>query len=71
MLRQCTHAVMVVSGDMVSNDEGLSDQVKPPKCVRGLDWAANVWPDSRTKPKVEKYCLMSVQGSYTDFHIGM
>ncbi|KTG07219.1 hypothetical protein cypCar_00010733 [Cyprinus carpio] len=48
-----------------------------------IDWVDNMWPrhlkerqrDSTNTitemqyPKVQKYCLMSVQGCYTDFHI--
>uniref|UniRef100_A0A671NQ25 Lysine-specific demethylase 2A-like n=1 Tax=Sinocyclocheilus anshuiensis TaxID=1608454 RepID=A0A671NQ25_9TELE len=48
-----------------------------------IDWVDNMWPrhlkerqrDSTNSitemqyPKVQKYCLMSVQGCYTDFHI--
>lgn len=51
--------------------------------VRELDWVDCVWPkhlkESQTEstnviddmmyPKVQKYCLMSVKGCYTDFHI--
>lgn len=48
-----------------------------------MDWVDSVWPkhlkESQTEstnviddmmyPKVQKYCLMSVKGCYTDFHI--
>lgn len=51
--------------------------------VRQLDWVDCVWPahlkeaqteatnaiDEMMYPKVQKYCLMSVKGCYTDFHI--
>lgn len=51
--------------------------------MRELDWVDCVWPkhlkESQTEstnaiddmmyPKVQKYCLMSVKGCYTDFHI--
>lgn len=41
-----------------------------PKIVRDIDWISNVWPSHLpVKPKVERYCLMSVAGAYTDFHI--
>lgn len=53
--------------------------------MRQLDWVDTVWPqhlkDCQTEstniihkmkyPKVQKYCLMSVKGCYTDFHIDM
>ena len=53
----------------------LSDMVIPPRIVDELSWVSQYWPehtgDTRTfvKPEVQKYCLMSVKDSYTDFHI--
>ncbi len=61
----------------------LEPYVIAPKAVRDIDWVNNVWPrhlkeqqmdgtnDLREMkyPKVQKYCLMSVEGCYTDFHI--
>lgn len=61
----------------------LDELVEAPLIVRLLDWVDLVWPkflkQSQTEstntitkmmyPKVQKYCLMSVKGSYTDFHI--
>ena len=61
----------------------LDDLVDSPLIVKLLDWVDLVWPkflkESQTEstntidkmkyPKVQKYCLMSVKGSYTDFHI--
>ena len=61
----------------------LDPLVYSPKIVRQIDWTDNVWPrhlkDQQTEgtndmrsmfyPKVQKYCLMSVKGCYTDFHI--
>lgn len=52
-------------------------------CFRQIDWVDCVWPrhlkESQTEatnvleemkyPKVQKYCLMSVKGCYTDFHV--
>ena len=54
-------------------------QVKAPKVVRQMDWIDKVWPrhlkemqveatnsiDDMMYPKVQKYCLMSVQGCWT------
>jgi F-box and leucine-rich repeat protein 10/11 len=51
--------------------------------VRQIDWVEIAWPkalkmmqkestnalDEMWYPKVQKYCLMSVAGCYTDFHI--
>lgn len=46
--------------------------IRKPKVVRQLDWIDNVWPrDQRPTeyPRVQLYCLMGVQDSYTDFHV--
>ncbi|XP_067931367.1 uncharacterized protein [Watersipora subatra] len=59
--------------------------VTSPTVVRELDWAQKAWPldmvyvdlaqvakeEELTFPKVFKYCLMSVAGCYTDFHIDL
>lgn len=51
--------------------------------VRQIDWVDCVWPrhlkeaqtestnvlDEMMYPKVQKYCLMSVKGCFTDFHV--
>ncbi|CAG5128861.1 unnamed protein product, partial [Candidula unifasciata] len=53
----------------------LSEYVVPPKIVRQLSWARNVWPEqlpddsTLARPEVQKYCLMGVKDSFTDFHI--
>uniref|UniRef100_A0A3P8YXE8 [histone H3]-dimethyl-L-lysine(36) demethylase n=1 Tax=Esox lucius TaxID=8010 RepID=A0A3P8YXE8_ESOLU len=61
----------------------LENLVQRPTSVDIIDWVDNMWPrhlkerqrDSTNSitdmqyPKVQKYCLMSVQGCYTDFHI--
>ncbi|KAM6977924.1 LOW QUALITY PROTEIN: lysine-specific demethylase 2A-like [Aplochiton taeniatus] len=61
----------------------LENLVQRPTSVDLIDWVDNMWPrhlkerqrDSTNSitdmqyPKVQKYCLMSVQGCYTDFHI--
>jgi F-box/leucine-rich repeat protein 10/11 len=55
------------------SDTPLADAVTRPKFVRDMDLVARVWPkelmDKKDYPKVSLYCLMSVQDSYTDFHI--
>lgn len=44
--------------------------IEPPLIARKLDWANCIWPESyEGRPQVQKYCLMSVKDSYTDFHI--
>lgn len=61
----------------------LDEMIDSPMIVKLLDWVDLVWPkflkeaqtestnsiDKMKYPKVQKYCLMSVKGSYTDFHI--
>ena len=51
----------------------LNAKVEAPSIVRSVDWIDLVWPlDKRAKgdyPKVQKYCLSGMKGSYTDFHI--
>ena len=61
----------------------MDSYVTAPKVVRQVDWVDQVWPkhlkedqeeatnDMRRMmyPKVQKYCLMSVAGCYTDFHV--
>ncbi|XP_061106600.1 lysine-specific demethylase 2A isoform X2 [Conger conger] len=61
----------------------LENLVKRPASVDVIDWVDNMWPrhlkerqrDSTNAiidmqyPKVQKYCLMSVEGCFTDFHV--
>jgi F-box/leucine-rich repeat protein 10/11 len=61
----------------------LDPLIEPPAVVKNLDWINKAWPnllrnqqtDSTNDikqmmyPKVQKYCLMSVAGCYTDFHL--
>uniref|UniRef100_A0A8C5P6R6 Lysine-specific demethylase 2B n=1 Tax=Leptobrachium leishanense TaxID=445787 RepID=A0A8C5P6R6_9ANUR len=61
----------------------LEKVVKRPTVVDAVDWVDNMWPRHLKRkqkestnvisemkyPKVKKYCLMSVKGSFTDFHI--
>ncbi|XP_059962649.1 histone lysine demethylase PHF8-like isoform X2 [Mesoplodon densirostris] len=53
------------------SDTRLSNLVETPKIVRKLSWVENLWPEEciLERPNVQKYCLMSVRDSYTDFHI--
>lgn len=56
----------------VSNVEGLGDAFVRPQMVRDLDLVDKVWlqnDGAEGRPKVTTYCLMSIAGSYTDFHI--
>lgn len=51
----------------------FSDDVSPPNFVRKIDWVHTVWPLDAIADvgfcKVERYCLIGMAGSYTDFHI--
>lgn len=51
----------------------MGAQITAPRLVRSLDWVNLAWPKCRAKskdfPKVQKYCLMSVGGCFTDWHI--
>ena len=51
----------------------LNSKVQAPDFVRDLDWIDIIWPLERRVrgdyPKVQKYCLAGMAGSYTDFHI--
>ncbi|XP_072102311.1 histone lysine demethylase PHF8 isoform X1 [Mobula birostris] len=53
------------------SDTRLSNLVETPRLVRKLSWVENLWPESSLfeRPSVQKYCLMGVKDSYTDFHI--
>ncbi|OCT86077.1 lysine-specific demethylase 7A isoform X2 [Xenopus laevis] len=53
------------------SDTKMADLVKVPDISKKLSWVENYWPDDSlfTKPFVQKYCLMGVKDSYTDFHI--
>lgn len=57
----------------------LAELVEAPVIARTLDWVNSVWPQKNpenenenaeyNKPEVQKYCLIGVKDSYTDFHI--
>ncbi|KAM7535059.1 hypothetical protein Aperf_G00000102649 [Anoplocephala perfoliata] len=58
----------------------LATYIRPPHVVKELSLVDNCWaepadeddevgPAASEKPYVQKYCLMSMAGSYTDFHI--
>lgn len=57
----------------VSDVKELGETFVRPAMVRQLDLVDKVWCDTdgndQQRPKVTVYCLMSVAGSYTDFHI--
>ena len=43
--------------------------------MREISWASTLWPEDIPedqpfeKPKVQRYCLMGVKDSFTDFHV--
>lgn len=51
----------------------LGDLIKRPRIVRELDIVSRYWPrrlqSTGKTPKVQAYCLMSLENSYTDFHV--
>nr|XP_020472405.1 lysine-specific demethylase 7A [Monopterus albus] len=53
------------------SDTKMSELVEVPVVARKMSWVENYWPDDSyfPKPFVQKYCLMGVKDSYTDFHI--
>ncbi|CAB1346023.1 unnamed protein product [Coregonus sp. 'balchen'] len=53
------------------SDTKMADQVVVPNVAQKMSWVENYWPDDSffPKPFVQKYCLMGVMNSYTDFHI--
>uniref|UniRef100_A0A3P8ZD69 Uncharacterized protein n=1 Tax=Esox lucius TaxID=8010 RepID=A0A3P8ZD69_ESOLU len=53
------------------SDTKMAEQVVIPDVAQKMSWVENYWPDDSffPKPFVQKYCLMGVKNSYTDFHI--
>ncbi|KAI3657192.1 hypothetical protein MP638_007469 [Amoeboaphelidium occidentale] len=52
------------------SDTEFGQSIQRPAIVRELDWVDKYWPkDLEGKPKVQKYCLMSPAGCWTDFHV--
>ncbi|GAA6024700.1 hypothetical protein JCM10207_009224 [Rhodosporidiobolus poonsookiae] len=53
----------------------LGEKVVAPELVRKLDWVESVWPADMKRPgsgeypRVQKYCLMSVERCWTDWHV--
>ena len=50
----------------------LGRAVRAPECVRSACWADTVWPQGHeglVRPQVSKYCILSMAGAVTDFHI--
>lgn len=54
------------------SDTPLDELIGPPNLVRELCWIQTLWKTpfpSYPAPKVQKYCILSMAHSYTDFHI--
>ncbi|KAJ8261884.1 hypothetical protein GJAV_G00159550 [Gymnothorax javanicus] len=53
------------------SDTKMAELVEVPDIAQKMSWVENYWPDDSffPKPFVQKYCLMGVKDSYTDFHI--
>lgn len=41
----------------------------PPRIVQRLSWVDMYWPDVPFKPLLSKYCFISMQNAFNDFHI--
>ena len=70
------HVYNVISLEF--SDTEMNELVSRPSIVDQLDWVTLAYPtnirdiqnnDAKRYPKVQKYCLISVGGSYTSFHI--
>ncbi|VVC30979.1 Hypothetical protein CINCED_3A022197 [Cinara cedri] len=55
------------------SNTNLADKIQIPTVVEELDWANYAWPGHLKEgyPFVQRYCFMSVEGCYTDFHINV
>lgn len=53
----------------ISDCKTLGKNFKRPRVVREWDLVDKVWVKEPKRPKVTKYCLMSVKESFTDFHL--
>lgn len=56
------------------SDTPLGAKVQPPGVARRLCWVNNVWPpmsqwDGGKPPQVSRYCILTMEDSFTDFHI--
>ncbi|GAA5881716.1 hypothetical protein JCM3774_005966 [Rhodotorula dairenensis] len=55
------------------SESKLGKMITAPKLVRQLDWVDTVWPEDMKipgeYPRVQKYCLMSVERCWTDWHV--
>ena len=69
--RERTSTLNVISLEVAATS--LAPRVVPPLLVRQLDWVETAWPAelhaAGDVPKVQKYCLMTAAGAWTDFHI--
>lgn len=56
---------------LLSATQRMAELVRVPDVAQNMSWVENYWPDDSffPKPFVQKYCLMGVKDSYTDFHI--
>jgi hypothetical protein len=71
--RSAQHKVLNMITLEFSSFQGMNLKVQSPLFVRHIDWIDLIWPlDRRVRgdyPKVQKYCLAGMAGSYTDFHV--
>lgn len=55
----------------LSQNSKLTDTFIPPRIVRKLSWVDQYWPNVPFKPLLSKYCFLTMENAYTDFHIDM
>lgn len=55
----------------LAEKENLSEQFSPPRIVRKLSWVDQYWPNVPFKPLLSKYCFITMENSFTDFHIDL
>ncbi|KFD67773.1 hypothetical protein M514_07513 [Trichuris suis] len=71
-----SHVLNLISLEVSQTD--LGDMITEPEIVRQISWVDLYWPHDQSNdncsvtyltPEVSKFCLISMAGSYTDFHI--
>lgn len=60
--------IFVLKLDLTQNSK-LTNSFNPPRIVRKLSWVDQYWPNVPFKPLLSKYCFISMENSYTNFHI--
>lgn len=53
----------------ISKNHKLCKNFLPPRIVQKLSWVDMYWPNVPFKPQLSKYCIISMENSFKDFHI--